>query len=691
MRYGLLGPLEVYEDDGAAPLPLGGPRQRAVLASLALRANETVSVDYVADAAWEDPPASPGSNIRTYVNGLRRRLGDDAAHPRLLVTRPPGYQLRTRSGEVDVEVFEDLAARAVSAAREGALSSAAHHNGEALALWRGRPLEGLAVGSALQAQAVRLVERRLAVAEQYVQVLLAMGRPAEAVGVLRPLVAQYPLNENLAAHLMRALHRAGRRTEALEVYRQVGRVLTDELGVPPGEELSAARRHILRGSIPAPAPTPRRAARGGGTADTMPVGAPAGSLPPDGTVFGGHRTGAAWPPAARPAVPELPGLPDAAAVSVPSVLSVPMGTALARTTSSMTAPHPARPAEPIAPAALPRGPAQLHGMPADIAEFTGREAERARVRSWVRAVTGAPRTATAPLVQVITGMPGVGKTRLAVRLAHELAREGHFGDIQLFADLRGHTAGHEPLDPGTVLARFLRMLDVPPDRMPCGVEERAALYRDRLHGRPSLILLDDATGPGQVHPLLPGHPSSLALITSRRGGWALDGASTLPLSPFTVEESVALLARVVGDGRVTAEPEAAERIARLCGRLPLAVALAALRLRARPVRRLADFAARLAPEDTRLDRLSVGGRTVATAFDASYRTLPPHRQRVFRLLAGAPGPVLGPGRGAWAKDADEAEDLLEQLLDESMVRQTASGAYQVHELLRVYARNLPPG
>ncbi|MEU0272247.1 BTAD domain-containing putative transcriptional regulator [Streptomyces sp. NPDC006307] len=644
MRYGLLGPLEVYEDDGTVPLPLGGPRQRAVLASLALRANETVSVGYVMDAAWEEPPASPGSNIRTYVNGLRRRLRDHGREPRLLVTRPPGYQLRTRTGEVDVEVFEDLAARGTLAAEGGALAAAAGHYGRALALWRGRPLEGLPLGPALQAEAARLVERRLAVAESYVGVLLAQGRPAEAVTVLRPLVAEYPLNESLAAYLMRALGRAGRRPEALEVYRQADRVLADELGVAPSGELTAVRRRLVDGPRTATVPAPRRA---------------------PGLV-----------PASEPR--------DAAPVGAPRPVRGRAPAALATATATATASAPAPPtvATPVA-----RRPAPaVRALPGDSAEFTGRRAERARVHAWVREAVGAREAATAPLVCVITGMPGVGKTRLAVRLAHEIARAGHAGDVQLFAHLRGHAPGRVPMDPATVLARFLRMLGVAPDRIPDSVEERAALYRDRLHGRAPLILLDDVTGAGQTDPLLPGDPASLVLVTSRRAGWAPAGARTVQLGPFTVEESVELLAAVVGAERVAAERAAAERIAALCGRLPLGVALAALRLRARPLWRLADFAARLEPEDARLDRLSAGGRSVRTAFDTSYRRLPPHRRRMLRCLAGAPAAALG-----GVRRPGEAEELLDQLLDECLVQQTPAGGYELHELLRLYARDLPPG
>src|SRR5262249_51525147 len=158
-------------------------------------------------------------------------------------------------------------------------------------------------------------------------------------------------------------------------------------------------------------------------------------------------------------------------------------------------------------------------------------------------------------------------------------------------------------------------------------EERAALYRDRLAGRRALVVLDNVADEYQVRPLLPASPSSLVLITSRRSLAGLDGVHCLPLHAFTANESVALLSTVAGAARVSADPRAAGRITDLCGHLPIAVGLAARRLRARPQWRLVDLASKLDSD------LSSGGQPpVRAIFDLSYDGLPPWCQRLFRLV-----------------------------------------------------------
>ncbi|MFC0529911.1 BTAD domain-containing putative transcriptional regulator [Phytohabitans kaempferiae] len=321
-------------------------------------------------------------------------------------------------------------------------------------------------------------------------------------------------------------------------------------------------------------------------------------------------------------------------------------------------------------------------LPPDIADFTGREAELGTLRSALPPSGGA---GTTLVISAIEGMAGVGKTRLAVHLAHQLVRSGRYADLQLYVDLRGH-ADEPPAEPATVLASFLYLLGVPGAQIPDGLDARAALYRDRLHGRHALVVLDNAAGGDQVLPLLPASPTSLVLVTSRRV-LALDGARTLDLGVFTPQEAHTLLGRVAGEQRVAADPVAARRVAELCGRLPLAVVLAAHRLRSRPAWTFADLAARLEAAGDRLGELAVGSRHIRAVFDLSYRALDPPGQRLFRLLGLHPGEDFTAGSAAALAGVSPAaaRHALEQLVDEHLVTPVTADRYRLHDLLREYA------
>jgi DNA-binding SARP family transcriptional activator len=255
VEFRVLGPLEVRH--AGASVPLGGPRQRAVLAALLFRANEVVTAGYLAEAVWEAAPARPESNIRTYVAGLRERLRRAGADDSRLVTGAGGYQFRVLPGELDVETFHQLIdqARRDRAAAEFARAAKCYQ--EALGLWRGKPLDGLRLGASLWAEIAHLEERRLIAIEQYAEVRLALGEHDSVIGELRHLVIQHPLREDLWSRLMLALCGAGRMAEALQAFQQARRVLLDELGTEPGSELQDLHQQILRKATPtssAPAP-----------------------------------------------------------------------------------------------------------------------------------------------------------------------------------------------------------------------------------------------------------------------------------------------------------------------------------------------------------------------------------------------------------------------------------------------------
>ena len=253
MDFRLLGPLEASEQD--RPLPLGGVKQRSLLAILLLNANELVSSDRLIDQLWGgSPPATASKSIQVYVSRLRKSLGEGR-----IATHPPGYILRASPGELDLARFEQLAAEA----SRGPPASAAGKLREALALWRGPALADLAYESFAQVEVARLEEMRLSVLEQRIDADLALGRHAELIGELEALVARHPLRERLRCQLMLALYRSARQAEALDAYRAARRELSEELGLEPCAELQRLEQAILQHD---PALEPERAAPEAGAA-----------------------------------------------------------------------------------------------------------------------------------------------------------------------------------------------------------------------------------------------------------------------------------------------------------------------------------------------------------------------------------------------------------------------------------------
>ena len=235
MEYRILGPLEVV--DGEQPVPLGGPKQRALLALLLLRANEVVATDTLIDRLWgERPPATAAKVLQVQVWRLRKALGGDA-----LGTRSPGYVLRVGAGDFDLARFELL----VSEARGAAPAVAAAKLREALALWRGTPMADLAHEDFALAEVGRLEELRVVALEDRIEADLTLGRHAELVADLEALAATHPYRERLHGQLMLALYRAGRQADALERFQELRRRLDDELGLEPGEVLKQLQKAIL--------------------------------------------------------------------------------------------------------------------------------------------------------------------------------------------------------------------------------------------------------------------------------------------------------------------------------------------------------------------------------------------------------------------------------------------------------------
>ncbi|WP_052685007.1 AfsR/SARP family transcriptional regulator [Lentzea aerocolonigenes] len=314
-------------------------------------------------------------------------------------------------------------------------------------------------------------------------------------------------------------------------------------------------------------------------------------------------------------------------------------------------------------------------LPPDVEHFTGRVAETAEL---VRLLGQRTRRRTV----AITGKAGVGKTALAVRVAHEVGtgfRGGH-----LYVRLGGTSPS--PRDPATVLVELLIALGVHPHAVPDDLEAQAALYRSQLAARQVLIVLDDAAGMAQVRPLLPGSAESAVLITSRVQLVETDGSHTVQLDVLGEQDSVRLLGSIAGQDRLASEPGAAAEVAHYCGNLPLALRIAGARLARRAhwtVGRLAD---RLAGEGTRLNELRIDDLEARASLALSYQTLTDDQQRAFRLLSlldapDFPGWVTGP-----LLDVRDGEEITDSLADVHLLESAGPGRYRFHELLRVFGR-----
>jgi DNA-binding SARP family transcriptional activator/tetratricopeptide (TPR) repeat protein len=247
VEFRILGPIEVR--DGERVLPLGAGQQRALLALLLLRANETLSRDRLIHELWgERPPSTAAKALQGHVSALRKLLERERVRGdpgRVIVTRGSGYELRLESEQLDLAVFERLRGEGMEALARAEPERAAARLREALALWRGPALAELAFEPFAQAEIARLEELRMATLEDRLEADLASGRDGELVGELEVLVRRYPLRERLRAQLMLALYRAGRQADALQVYQATRRTLVEELGIEPSRPLQELERAIL--------------------------------------------------------------------------------------------------------------------------------------------------------------------------------------------------------------------------------------------------------------------------------------------------------------------------------------------------------------------------------------------------------------------------------------------------------------
>ena len=631
VRFRLLGPLEIRA--GEDWRGIGAPKWRSVLAPLLINAGQIVPADTLISAVWgEAPPAKAANLVSIYVLRLRRLM--DEADSDLLGTRSPGYQLRVSSPDTDALLFEAMVRDGRRAFADGNAQAAASGLTEALGLWYGRPLADVRATPLIEAEAERLAELRLEATELRLAAELACGGAAQAVAEIRRLLADHPLREGLWLLLMRALDGAGRHAEALEVYGQARSVIAAQLGVDPGAELRRLHAELLANDH---------------------AGLP-GTISTTVTTSGGT-------------------------VRAPATGVSPAGVSPAGEGASAAGPRPARSVRPPAPA-----PAQL---PADIADFTGRDQQVKRLCD----LLSGPRAngdSGAVRIAVVAGAGGLGKTSLAVHAAHRLRRK--FGGGQLYVDLLGATPN--PLPAADVLARFLRDLGVDGRDIPVDPDERAARYRTALASRRMLVVLDNARDAAQVRPLLPGAASCAVLVTTRSRMPDLASNRLVDLNVLDRAEALALFVKVVGEDRAAAEPEATAELLDACAGLPLAIRICAARLATRSGWTIRAMANRLRDEHRRLDELRAGDLAVRASFQVSFASLPAvtaaggvDPARAFCLLGLWQGSSISSHAAAALFGAAEylAADALEILVDTHLLESTEPDRYQFHDLLRVYA------
>jgi len=670
MRFRILGPLEVLSPEGWTAI--GAAKWRSLLACLLVRPGQLVPTDSLIDELWGDNPPSTANNlVSIYVHRLRKVIGD--AEGRVLVYRAPGYLLRLSPGDLDLQEFESQVADGRSALAAGDAKNAAALLAGALGLWHGRLLADVPPSALLTTQTDRAAELRLSATEMRIEADLACGRAAQVVPELRGLVAEHPMRERLWLLLMRALEFAGRRAEALAVFAQAQEVIAAELGVDPGAELQRFHRELL-------------------AADAASAAAsPAGPPPARPDDHGRQHDADGADADARAAVGAVPGAQPDDVADVPGPAgdeqsagdlsgAIAIGT-FAELSSAATQQAGTAVAEP---AGSKVRPAQL---PADIGDFTGRETHVAHLCALLLAVnaTSGP---GAVRIAVVNGAAGLGKTTLAVHAAHQVSSQ--FPDGQLYVDLLG--ASPQAASPGEVLARFLRDLGIDGDKVPARDDERAALYRTTLTGRRVLILLDNAKDAAQVRPLLPGTSSCAVLVTTRNRTSDLASTRFVDLNVLEDTEALTLFARIVGEERAAAEPDATAEVLVACAGLPLAIRICAARLAARQQWRIGTLAARLRNQHRRLDELKAGDLAVRASFQVSYDSLGTasggvDAAQVFRLLGLWEGTSIGLPAAAALLGApeDDVADALETLVDVNLLESPAPDRYRFHDLLRVYA------
>ncbi|MFJ8043416.1 AfsR/SARP family transcriptional regulator [Kitasatospora sp. NPDC096147] len=736
----ILGPLSVRA--GGRELPVSSPKQRALLACLLLRAGQVVSPEELIRRLWdEQPPRDARAALHVHTTRLRALLRrppglDDRP---VIETHPGGYRLVADPDSLDLTRYR-AAARAARAARHGG-----HADDElaaldrALAEWRGDPL-GTVPSASLQTEVVpQLIEEHLTLAERRFALLLEQGAGPDLVPPLRVLVAAHPVRERLREYLMLALRRAGQIAGALEEYRDYYRMLDRELGLLPGPELQELHRGLLTESALTEAPLPGAGPAGPSWPGVPQAGAPRGA----GPWAEGSRPGAARAedPRAGAARARTVRVGDAGDGSVrprgprtgerrpadPGTGEHRSGDrrvgerrdadrldadrrdadrgdggrwdadrrdrdrrdGLAR--DAAAGPGGDRPFErprtrpvPVLRAAEPCAPWQVQRqLPPEATHFVGREE---LVEQVTAALTPRQRSVV-PLVSLV-GPPGIGKTALALRVAHRLGAA--YPDGQWYVRLRD--ARGQARSVPDVIAELLRSSGADVSALPTDRHQLTGVLRSRLADRRVLIVIDDVDDSAQVPELLPGSPSCAVIALHREYRpdlLAMHGARGFTLDLLSHRESEELLVAVLGRAPETLSGTAVAELAGLCGRLPLALRIAAGHLAGRPWRSVESFAEALR-EGEPLDLLALGdspSTAVRAAFGVAYEALPALSRRFFRLLGLVSDLSYTADTAASLADCEPqvADQLLDKLAAAQLIEVTGPGSYRFHSLIARYA------
>jgi DNA-binding SARP family transcriptional activator/tetratricopeptide (TPR) repeat protein len=625
LRVGVLGPVAAWYDD--RELPVGQPRQQAVLGILAMRANRVISRGELVDAVWgQDPPVSAEGGIYTYVAGLRRVIEPNRSlrgPGRVLVSSGAGYVLHLVPGQPDAVAFEQDLGRSRQLRKAGDPAAAVNALNSALSRWRGVAFAGVP-GPFAETERVRLGELRSAAAEERADVLLSLGRHEEVVPDLTAMVTDHPLRERMRGLLMIALYRCGRHADALRVFTEGRRVLAEELGIDPGGDLSRIHQQVLTSD-------PALAVPAGPAAVTLRGDAASG--PDDG-----QR-------------PSRPGAPESGSTPVP--------------------------------AQLPLDAPGFSGRHEELSLLQS-------MLDNDQASTGQPGSdRTVPIV-AISGAAGTGKTALAVRFGRQVARRFPDGQLyvnlrgldpattplepwaalRLFLDALGVAPYRIPSDTDGRSALFRSLLDGKRMLIVLDNARNVAQVRPLLPGSPGSLVV--VTSRNELTGLV-----------------AIEGAVPLTLDVLSDGEAREMLARRLGDERMAAEPEAAAEIIASCARLPLALSIAVGRAAARPKRSLTELAAELRDARGRLDALEAGDvmTNVRAVLSWSYDQLSEPAARMFRLLGVHPGPDISLSAAASlaALPRTEAGTALRELARAHMVAEYLPARFTFHGLLRAYA------
>lgn len=623
MEFHLLGPVEMWSR--GRQIDAGPPKSRLLLAILLLARQDAVAPESLARRVWdEDAPPKYLSSVQAHLSRLRRpfeEFGEDLVN--LSFVPGAGYRLRVPSENVDALQFSALTERGRRAAGDGDRRGALQLLTEARSLVRGKPLADLA-GSWAQGARADLQEQLRVSATIRIRLQLEQGEPEPVIGELRQLADRYRYDEKIAELLMRALHEAGRSADALAHFRVIDRLLRKDLGIEPHAPLVALNQMILTGRS--------------NVGSAVSVGPASLAVPAGRSVSPAESEGSAeWNGGAETA---------AAAVGV-----------------------------------APGTPAPPNTLDRELPSFTGRTAELDTLSRQI-----ADRLAdNQPAVCVISGMPGVGKSSLALRLAYMLRPLCPDGALQVH--LRGHDANRPPNRPETSLVALLSMFGLDPRRLQQanGLDHLAALWRRQTDCRRVLILLDDVSDADQIRPLIPNSAGSVVLVTSRSLLLNLPDAISHPLSLMADQDADALFIRCA---RLPTDTPAAEVAVAIetCAGLPLALSIAGGLLRVHPTWSAADLGEHLRSTD----RSGIGNaltQSLAATFDTSYRLLPAEACTLLRHLALYPGRQIGAGFAAALSGmgVEETHQALCTLYEHNLLTEPQRNSYRLHDLLRGFA------